>query len=376
MSVRQRKRDNRWMVDIVYEHPNGQVERLRRVSPVQTKRGAQAYERDLRQVLLMGAREQRKEVFPTFAEFAKEFMEDYAEVNNKPGEIKAKRNHLDLHLLPMFGLKPLNEITLRDIERFKRQKQKQGYHPKSINNHLTTLNRIFTIACDWGLLEKGPKIKKLKCPEPTFDFLSFSEAKRLIDAAKGQWRTMIMVALKCGLRQGELLGLRWDDINVERRLLCVSRSIDRDGNIGTPKSGRNRIIPLADDVLQALNDSRHRKGIWIFCDEKGSPLRDNQCKRPLKQILLKAGLRHISWHVLRHTFASHLVMRGAPLPTVQELLGHSTIQMTMRYSHLSPEAKREAVELLQIYGSIAAPKNGELCNSPFSQRNFGSGGGT
>jgi len=354
MSVR--KRGKKWIVDIDYEFPDGTRKRIRKVSSVQTKRGAEQFEREIRMQLAEGNRKTEKEVLPTFQEFAIEFMEDYAEVNNKLGEIRAKNVHLNHHLLPTFGTKRLDEITLRDIERFKRKQQKHNYHPKTINNQLTTLNRMFNIAIEWEIMEKAPKIRKLKCPEPKFDFLSFSEAEILIDSATGQWKTMIVVALKCGLRQGELLGLRWDDINFDRRLLYINRTIDREGNIGTPKSGKSRIIPLNDEVLDSLSKLFHKKGIWVFCDKNGAPLRDTLCKRPIKEAYQSAGLRHITWHVLRHTFASHLVMRGAPLPTVQELLGHSNVQMTMRYAHLSPEAKLEAVQLLLSSGTIATQK--------------------
>ena len=84
----------------------------------------------------------------------------------------------------------------------------------------------------------------------------------------------------------------------------------------------------------------------MFCGDDGSLLTSESCKWPLWRACKRAGLRRIGWHVLRHTFASHLVMRGAPLKAVQELLGHSTMEMTMRYSHLSPDVRRDAVALL------------------------------
>ena len=86
----------------------------------------------------------------------------------------------------------------------------------------------------------------------------------------------------------------------------------------------------------------------------GDPLTKGECKHPLWRACKRAGLRRIGWHVLRHTFASHLVMRGAPLKAVQELLGHATIMMTMRYAHLAPEIAREAVKLLDARGKTVA----------------------
>ena len=98
----------------------------------------------------------------------------------------------------------------------------------------------------------------------------------------------------------------------------------------------------------------------MFCEESGRAFKENECKWPMWRACKKAGLRKISWHVLRHTFASHLVMGGVPLEAVQELMGHATIEMTLRYSHLSPEVGRGAVQLLdsawQCHGNGHPPR--------------------
>lgn len=145
-------------------------------------------------------------------------------------------------------------------------------------------------------------------------------------------------------------------MNFDQGVLNVRRSLDRGGNIGTPKNGKSRTIPMNEDVVAALRAHWHRRGIWVFCDEDGQSLCDYKCKKSLWRACRQAGLRKISWHVLRHIFAGHLVMRGAPLPTVKELLGHSMITMTMRYAHMTPDAKREAVRCLQANGTIVARK--------------------
>ena len=98
----------------------------------------------------------------------------------------------------------------------------------------------------------------------------------------------------------------------------------------------------------------------MFCDGDGHMLSKGACKWPLRRACRRAGLRRIGWHVLRHSFASHLVMRGAPLKAVQEMLGHSTIEMTMRYSHLSPDVRRDAVRLLDD----AVPSDNRLTTAP------------
>jgi integrase len=102
----------------------------------------------------------------------------------------------------------------------------------------------------------------------------------------------------------------------------------------------------AGSIVGRLKEHRHLRGELVFCRNDGRMLSKAECKRPLWRACKRAGLRRIGWHVLRHTFASHLVMRGASLRVVQELLGHASIEMTMRYAHITVDAKRAAVELL------------------------------
>jgi len=347
-----------WMIDVDFELPDGTRKRIRKTSPVQTKRGAEQYERELRNSLLAGTYRKEEKQAPIFEEFAKEFLETYAVTNNKPSEVRSKRKILRVHLVPEFGKKRLNEITKRDIENFKSQKLKAGLAPKTINNLLTTFRRLLAVAQEWEIIETIPAVQWLKVPEPQFDFLSFEEAELLIGAAD-QWKSMIVVALKTGLRQSELLGLRWEDVEFSLGKLFVRQAIV-EGNLGTPKNGKSRELPLCDSALDALKACRHLRGKLVFCDENGNPLTMGQCKRPLWNACKKAGIRRIGWHVLRHTFASHLAMKGVSLKVIQELLGHSTITMTMRYSHLSPCAKRDAVQLLD--GTIAAQEVDSVAN--------------
>jgi site-specific recombinase XerD len=124
--------------------------------------------------------------------------------------------------------------------------------------------------------------------------------------------------------------------------------------VTTPKNGKSQKIPLAPSVLAALKSHRHLRGKLVFCKGEGRMLTKNECKLPLWRASRRAGLRQVGWHMLRHTFASHLVMRGAPLKAVQELLGHASIEMTMRYGHLSPDARRDAVALLDTVSNPTA----------------------
>jgi len=214
---------------------------------------------------------------------------------------------------------------------------------------------MLEIARKRELIASVPDMEWLKSPKPEFDFLSFDEADRLVAGAKDEWRTMILLALRTGLRQGELIGLRWEDVDLVAGRLMVRQNVVR-GRVGPPKSGKPREVPLSPEALAALKAHRHLRGPLVFCDMGGRVLTKGECKHPLWTACKRAGLRRIGWHVARHSFASHLAMRGAPIKAIQELLGHATIAMTMRYAHLSPEVARDAVALLDRRGTSVAPR--------------------
>lgn len=357
-----------WMVDFVYRFPNGHKERIRKDSSVQTRRGAEQYERLLRQSLADGTFG-RKEGRTLFEDFAlNEFMPNYSATNNKFTEYRSKCSALRNHLIPAFGGKPLAEIGVRDVEAFKAQKIEQKLSPKTINNNLVCLGKILRVAEEWELIAGVPRIKMLKVPKPEFDFLSFTEADALVEAMSPEWRAMLVTAVKTGLRRGELLALRWKDVDLETKRLVVRRNLI-DGRFGTPKSGKNREVPLCDTVVAELREHRHLRSELVFCREDGRPLNPHDVLAALHDTCDRAELRHIGLHTMRHTFASHLAMRGVPMQVIQELLGHSTLVMTMRYAHLSPDVKRDYVNMLDLRGNDRATAGSQPANQTESQAN-------
>jgi integrase len=363
MSVRRNVR-GKWFYRKRVKLPDGSRVNITGTPSRNTKEAAEQAERShIDRVLNPKSVPVHKEV-PRFDEFEKRFVEVYASTNNKPSEVRSKRSILRQHLVPAFGRFRLDQIGMRQIEEYKAKKlhdEESPLDPKTVNNHLTCLRRLFAVAVEWGELSHVPPVKWLRVPEQAFDFLAFEETERLLRAADEKWTAMITVAAKTGLRMGELLGLRWDDVDLRTGRVVVRRAVAR-GIVGTPKNGRTREIPLSKEALAALKAHRHLQGELVFCDEAGAFLTPASCVWPLWRACKRAGLRRIGWHVLRHTFASHLVMRGAPLKAVQELLGHSTMEMTMRYSHLSPDVRRDAVALLDRRCIPVASPGGETEN--------------
>ena len=157
---------------------------------------------------------------------------------------------------------------------------------------------------------------------------------------------MLLTTLRTGLRQGELKALQWPSIDWNNRILTVRHSwCDYRKVLGSPKSNRERHIPIDAEVYDMLYRRRQKSG-FVFVDTEDKPFNSKTLNRKLKKICASAGLRKISWHILRHSFASHLAMASVPLNAVQALLGHTNITTTMRYTHLAPSTLRTAIDAL------------------------------
>ncbi|MFT3764756.1 MAG: tyrosine-type recombinase/integrase [Minicystis sp.] len=344
MSVKKRK-DGRWRIDIKLKL-GGEWKRFRRAASGATRGEALSEEAAWRAELLSAPPEPAAKPI-TFAEHAQEVMALHAAVHNKHSERESKKRIFKLHLVPFFGEAKLTEIGPRDIARFKAQKLAAGLSGKTINNLLTVLRKSLTLGVEWGRLKAIPPVGFLRVKKPEIDFLDFEEAPRLVEGAdEGAWAAMILTGLRAGLRQSELLELRWDDVDLANGVMHIRRAI-YDGVIDTPKGGRSRDVPMSAELVGALRLLPSRfAGQLVWPGEGGVNLTKGQCKWPLWRACKRAGLRLVGWHVLRHTFASHLVMKGVPLKVVQELLGHTDIATTMRYAHLAPGISRDAVMLL------------------------------
>jgi integrase len=341
-----RKIKSSWWVDFMFHHT-----RYRRRSPDNSRAGAAAYEIALRQTLARGERIY-KAVDPaqnelTFREFAEQWFENYVKPNNKFSEQVGKQSILSASLVPAFGNIPIRKIGSREIERYKAQQVERGIANKTIRNYLTVLNKCLGTAYEWLQLEGvPPKIKWPKCATPETDYLSPEECDLLLRHAKGLVYEMVLFALRTGMRQGEIRGLQWSSVDWLNRSITVRHSLDNHSRtLVAPKSGRTRHIPMDADVYEILYRRKRETG-YVFLADDGRPLTNYRVHYAITHLCKRAGLRKIGWHTLRHTFASHLAMRGAPLNAVQSLLGHSTITMTMRYAHVAPSTLRSAIDML------------------------------
>lgn len=343
-----RKFRGSWWVDIRHEKV-----RYRKKSPLNTRAGAQMYEFTLRTRLARGEpvylpsdpRIALTERRPTFEDFANRWFETYVSTNAKPSTQRSYRRLLDAGLIPAFGGLDLAAITNPLIEEFKAERLRAGNSAKTINGYLIVLRRCLVAAYEREYVPKVPRVQWMKESPPSFDFLTSAESGRLLaHATDRRGRPLILCALRTGMRAGELIGLRWEDVNLEKRILTVRRSIVR-GFVSSPKTNRIRHVPISVDLEEELRKIRSDQG-YVFGYAAERPLSYKAALKLLRRAGKQAGMRRLGLHTLRHTFASQLAAEGIPLLAIQMLLGHSTIEMTQRYAHLAPNFFTGVVNVL------------------------------
>ncbi len=340
-----------WEVDVRVVLPDGRRRRDRRKAPVSSKSAArrwgQARERELLMYPAVVLPQPRKEV-PTLADFAGRFLDGYARANQqKPSGIAAKEMILRMHLTPFLGQHKLDAITNEDVQRLKAVLR--GKAPKTVNNVLTVLRTLLKVAVEWQVIDHDPcTIRMLKVPKSSAAFHDFETYERLLAAARQtdpDTHLSILLSGDGGLRLGEMIALKWTDVDVAKRQMCVQRS-DWNGQVTAPKNGRLRHIPLTVRLDTALQEHRHLKNPLVLCDQRDQPIRRRTLQNWVRRAARRGNVQNSGVHVLRHTFCSHLAMRGAPARAIQELAGHADLATTQRYMHLSPAALESAIRLL------------------------------
>lgn len=277
---------------------------------------------------------------PLFSAFAERWMRKYPQAaGNRERTIGEKQVHLKHHLLPSLGSLGLNELHGEAITDLFGGLKAKGLSPKSIKNIKATLAKILRTAVEWGELPALPLLPKIKVPDHEWDWLNAEESQRLLDAAidPGE-RLLFLFALHTGSRFGEQRVIEWSDIDWVSRQVIIRRSMPHNTQTkGPTKSGKRREVPISSTLLTALEQARRPSGmIFTHRADIQKTLSLHALRERLERALSKAGLRKISWHDLRHSFASQLVSAGVSLRQVQTWMGHESIVTTERYVHLAP----------------------------------------
>ena len=269
-----------------------------------------------------------------FENFAKTYLENYSKPNKKSWgrDVASLKN-----LLTFFKDKYLYEINPLDIESYKRLR-KERVSPATVNREIACLKTRFNVAIRWKIVSENPAREVKLFPEKNYRirYLEKNEIRNLCFSSPEPLRTVIIVALNTGMRQGEIINLRWQDVDFERRIIYLLET----------KSGEKREVPMNQAVYNVLLEIRRQPNSpYIFSTKEGKRYSQSWVQHTFHKIIKKLGIKDFRFHDLRHTFASQLVMMGIDIKTVQELLGHKKIDMTLRYAHLSPDFKKKAVDI-------------------------------
>jgi site-specific recombinase XerD len=274
-----------------------------------------------------------------FVVLAARFVRGLEESSESERERRSKRTILQRHLVPAFAKVRLDELRAQDIEDYKANKLAQGLSRKTVNNHLAVLRRLLHFARAARVVGQTPEVLTLALEPELPRFLDREQAQRLIENADGEFRAMIVLALRTGLRLGELRALTWADVDPDNGHLRIRTS--------NPRRSKEREIPLSPKTLRMLAD-HPRRSEFVFTNPGGAMLTHGACKWPLYRAARRAGLDAIGWQVLRNTFAHELLESGASPRSVQALLGCRSLLPLLRYPPATRDRQRHAILLLDV----------------------------
>jgi integrase len=307
----------------------------------------------------------------TVAQYLDLWLEDAVEGSVWYTTYKDHERNVRLHLKPAIGRIRLRDLTRMHVQRLLNAKAKEGYSPRTVRYIHTTLSKALTQAEDWDLVPKNvasraklPKQKRVN--RKTF---SAENVGAFFSAAlEDRFAALYVLAVTSGLRPGELLALKWEDVDLEAGALSVRRSVseDEDGPVireetKTSAGRRLELLPVAVEALKKhrlqQNEERLRyRGLWrdlglVFPSTTGTIMRRNNLhRRSYKPLLKKAGLPDIRLYDLRHTFATLMFENREQLKLVSEMLGHASVKQTAdTYTHVSPTMHREAAMRLNEF---------------------------
>jgi len=262
-----------------------------------------------------------------FEEMVEKYLDEHAH---------SRDEHTVKKLRAFFKGYTLFEMNTRLVAEYRNLRSKK-VKPATVYQELALLRRMFNVAIrEWEWIKDNPVARlsfSVGNKNARDRWLTLEEEGRLLEQATNpRWlRTLLMVALHTGMRRGEILGLEWPSVDLNRRAIMVQRS----------KNGEKRIIPMSATLLNPLQGAKVR-GIA----GKVFPVSVRSLRVAFDGALKKAGIENCHFHDLRHTFATRLVQNGVDLYKVKELLGHKSITMTMRYAHHYPESLRGSFEVL------------------------------
>jgi integrase len=336
MSVR--RRGDKWVVDLYL--PNDK----RFVKTVGTKKQAEQVHRQIQSEIIEGKWGIRETKNITFTELIKVYLE-YAKANKAKSTFYTDKVRIEKHLIPYFANTYIHLLTPQMVDEYKQKRYRDKASSRTINNELMNLSHILKMAIRWKYTDRNvvTGIEKMKVTKNLPRFLNEDEIALILESARESYiYPMIMTALHTGMRKSELLNLQWFDIDF--RMQTVTIQSKEDWHTKNYKSRTLQMTPMLYSTLS--NHLKLQNALGFECEYvftyQGKRISDN-VDRTLQRIVLNAGLKDVTLHTFRHTFASQLVMAGVPLRDVQELMGHQSFETTLQYAHLSEEHSKKQV---------------------------------
>ena len=290
-----------------------------------------------------------------------------AELNLKASTVRFYKDHLENHVFPLLGKRPITALTRKDCRELIAQARAGGLKIETVRGIVRTLSTVLSQAVEDEYLPANPALSMRKYlrrgddPEPAVDPFTREEVAHLAETAREQfpdWYPWVLCALRTGLRAGELLALQWGDIDWRGRFVQVQRNLVR-GTLTTPKNHQIRRVDMSLQLRAVLRLWRRQKSVewlkhglprpeWAFPSDAGTPLDESNVRKAFNAILDKAELHRRGPHQMRHTFASLLLQAGEPITYVSRQLGHKDSSITLRvYAHWLPDTTaRKGVDRL------------------------------
>jgi integrase len=323
----------------------------------------------------LGVAEERRKLPPFFKEYAEIWLQTYVKALRRDSTFIRYRDILKRHVYPTLGAKRIDEIRRADIRDLLLKLHAGGLSRSSVCLARDVLSGPFSYAVDEELIQVNPAVgivKKLQLERDrssAIEPLTREEVEHFLDTCLKHFHSFypfFLCAFRTGMRLGELLGLRWGDVDWQGKFIRVTRSY-KVGKMSPTKTGKFRRVDMSDqlaEALKALLTQRKREALetgrpvvdTIFHKDR-KPMEQNFARVTFKRVLAKAGIREIRVHDTRHTFASLLLSDGASPVYVKEQLGHTSIQMTVDiYGHLIPSSNRESVNRLDSQPGATPPQ--------------------
>ncbi len=333
-------RYSKWVVDLRPQGAKGKRVRITLPDTVKTRREALAIEQDLKQQANRHKQKIVASTNPTFAQIVPEML-GYVSLHRAPSTYIDYKNVMK-KLILHFGPFRLEDITTALINLYKQRRKQEGVCGRTINKELHYFSACIKYAIRQNYCKPSAwKIEKVPYTSVPPQILTQNEVKRLLDNADPPYKDLLLCLYQTGMRWSEANHLRWENVNLEMGLLQI-----------TGKGLKTRLIPITPELHNTLSKRKHAMGLttgWVFPSRMtGRPY--STLRNALRRAKKSAGIeRRVTTHMLRHSFATHLLQTGSDLRTVQVLLGHSRSTTTEMYTHLPTAHLQTAVNRLSSY---------------------------